>query len=105
MVIDEFQKLMVRYAKERDEARLGAIRFFLSKVKNKEIELRPTGETITDEVAFKVLKKLIKQINETIDLAQKGGRTEIIEKSEREKAVLMEFAAMFPYSLEDARPQ
>lgn len=99
MIIDQLRSKLVEYAKAKDELRLGVLRYFLSLVKNKEIELRPQNLQITDEVVFKVLKKQLKQLNETIDICQKAGRTEALDKANNEKMVLEEFAKLFPFDL------
>lgn len=92
--------------KGKDQHRLEVLRFFLAQIKNKEIELRPSGEQLTDEHVFKVLKKLLKQNAETIEMCQTSGRQGQLNEAEKEKAVLNEFMAMMPEELlkqEEAR--
>jgi len=98
-MLDEFKAKQVEFMKAKDAKRLDVLRFFLSQVKNKEIELRPQNIELTDEHVFKVLKKLIKQSNETIEVCEKGGRAEGLEKAREEKAVLEEFVEMFPQEI------
>lgn len=99
MIINELRSKLVEYQKSKDMERLGVLRYFLSKVKNKEIELRPQGEELTDEVVFKIIKKLIKQRNEGIEMYTKAGRTESAQKEQRELDILMEYARLFPFEL------
>ena len=80
--------------------KLNVLRFFLSQVQNKEIELRPQNQTLTDEIVFKVLKKQIKDRKELIDIYQKAGKTDKIEKETKEMEILKEFAKLFPFDLE-----
>ena len=60
MILDNLRSLIVEYTKAKDMEKLGVLRYYLSAVKNKEIELRPQGVELNDEHAFKVLKKQLK---------------------------------------------
>lgn len=100
MVKDILQTKMLEFAKAKDTLRLGVIRYFLSQIKNKEIELRPQGIEITDAHIFKVLKKQIKQINETIETCEKANRAEALQKAKDEKVVLEEFVTLFPTEIQ-----
>jgi uncharacterized protein len=99
MVIDTLKSRVLEYYKAKDDLRLGVLKYFLSQVKNKEIELRPQNITLDDEMAFKVLKKQIKQRKEAIELYEKGGRKDLVDKESSELAVLEEFAKLFPFEL------
>jgi uncharacterized protein len=99
MVIDTLKSKVVEYYKAKDMERLGVLRFYLSVVQNKEIELKPEGKKVDDEVAFAVLKKQIKQRNQSIELYEKGGRKDLVEKEQSELVVLKEFAKLFPFEL------
>ena len=59
---------------------------------------------MTDEVAFKVIRKQIKNRKEAIELYQKAKRQDLLDKETAELNVYLEFAAMFPFELEPARP-
>lgn len=100
MILDELKKNLVIFQKEGNVEKLNVLRFFLSQVQNKEIELRPQNQTLTDEIVFKVLKKQIKDRKELIDIYQKAGKTDKIEKETKEMEILKEFAKLFPFDLE-----
>jgi uncharacterized protein len=70
--------------KSKDMTKLGVVRYFISQIQNKEIELRPQKLELTEEVMFKVLKKVIKQKNESIEMCKKAGREESVAKEEAE---------------------
>ena len=59
MMLDQLKTLQTECLKSKDMAKLGVVRYFLSQIQNKEIELRPQKQELTDEVIFKVLKKII----------------------------------------------
>ncbi len=96
MIMDQFKAKMLEYTKSQQNDKLGVLRYYLAQLKNKEIELRPQGVELNDEHAFKVLKKLLKQNNESTEMYEKAGRAEALEKSKFEKSVLEELAGMFP---------
>jgi uncharacterized protein YqeY len=96
MMQDLFTKKMLEYAKSGQHDKLGVLRYFLSQVKNKEIELRPQNVQLNDEHIFKVLKKLIKQNAEAAEMYDKAGRADALAKAQFEKSVYGEFAEMFP---------
>ena len=100
MILDELKENLVIFQKEGNVEKLNVLRFFLSQVQNKEIELRPQNQTLTDEIVFKVLKKQIKDRKELIDIYQKAGKTDKIEKETKEMEILKEFAKLFPFDLE-----
>jgi len=100
MVINELKSKLVELQKAKDMEKLGVMRFYLSKVQNKEIELRPKGEKVTDEIAFKLLRKQVKERKEGIEMYEKAGREESVQKEKRELEILREFATMFPFELD-----
>jgi len=100
MIIDDLRSKIIEYAKAKDALRLGVLRYYLSKVKDKEIELRPTGEVMNDDIAFKLLRKQIKERNQSIELYEQGKRQDLVDKETAELAVLKEFAKLFPFELD-----
>lgn len=100
MILDQLRKKVAEYYKTGDSLRLSVLRYYLSKIKEKEIELRPTGEEITDEIAFKVLRKQVKERNQSIELYEKGGRKDLVDKETAELGVLKEFVSLFPFELD-----
>lgn len=88
------------YLKSKDMSKLGVLRYFISQIQNKEIELRPQKQELTDEVVFRVLKKIIKQKNESIELAKKAGRDTVVASEEAELTILKDFAKLFPEELQ-----
>ena len=108
MILDELRKNLVPYQKSGDSERLSVLRFFLSQVQNREIELRPQNQTLTDEIVFKVLKKQVRDRKELIEIYQKADKQDKVEKETRELEILKEFAKYFPFDLDavpNQRPQ
>lgn len=87
------QKLKIDLLKARkahDTLRVSVLGFLLSAIQNKEIELRGNKEELTDEHIEKVLRKQIKNRNQSIEAYEKGGRQDLVDKETSEKEVLEE---------------
>ncbi|HEX9023270.1 MAG TPA: GatB/YqeY domain-containing protein [Geobacteraceae bacterium] len=74
--------------KSRDDLRLSAIRLIRSAVKNKDIELK---RELNDQEIVDVIATLVKQRRESIRLFSEAGRQELVEKEEKELAILLGF--------------
>ena len=85
---DRLTEEMKGAMKARDDLRLSAIRLVRSAVKNREIELKREFE---DAEIIDVIASMIKQRRESIRLFIQGGRTDLVEKEEKELATLQEF--------------
>ena len=100
MVINTLRSKIAEYYKSKDALRLSVLRYYLSKVKNREIELRPENKELDDEAAFKVLRKQVKDRKKTIELFKQGKREDLVNKETKELEILREFAALFPFELD-----
>jgi len=104
MIVDDIRSKLVGYQKAKDTFKVGVLRFFLSQIKNKEIELRGQKKKLTDEDAFKVLRKEIKNRKENIELYEKANRPELLDQEKKELDIYMEYAKLFPFELEPVNP-
>ena len=92
MLRDDLKSAQITAMKAKEKERLAAIRLILAKVKDKDIELR-TGKAPDDDDALviDVLQKMAKQRRESIEMYEKGGRTELADQEKSELAVIDEF--------------
>jgi uncharacterized protein len=74
--------------KNKDNLRRDVIRMALSSIKQVEIDTR---KPVTPEDAMAVLQKEAKKRRETIEEAQKAGRSELVEQEQNELSILEEF--------------
>lgn len=81
-ILDDMKAAM----KSQEAERLGAIRFLQAAVKNREIELRPNA--INDQEILGVIRKLVKQRQDSIEQFEKAGRTDLVNKEKFELSVL-----------------
>ena len=91
---------LVTAVKNKDKESINTIRLILTAIKNKEIALRSEDKNkeITDEIIFSILKNMVKQRNESIDLYEKGNRTELADKEKKEIDIIQKF---LPKQLDD----
>lgn len=84
-LLDRIQKDMVEAMKAKDEARLSAVRMIKTALKKTEIDaMKPLDEA----AEMQVLNSLVKQRTESAEMFRKGGRAELAEKEEAERALI-----------------
>ena len=72
--------------RDKDQARLDALRFMQAAIKNREIELRPAAISVDDVLG--VIKKLVKQRRESIEQYQAANRQDLVDKENAELKIL-----------------
>ena len=92
MIRDNIKTELVTAMKAKDSARVGAIRLIQAALKNRDIEARTGAAPADDDVlVMEVLGKMAKQRRESIDMFQKGGRTELVAAEQAELDVIEGF--------------
>ncbi|KPF87122.1 aspartyl-tRNA amidotransferase [Novosphingobium sp. AAP83] len=92
MIRDTIKAAQISSMKSGDKARLAAVRLILSKLKDKDIELRTATVVPEDDVLVTdVLQKMAKQRRESITMYEAGGRQELADVEKAELAVIEEF--------------
>ena len=84
---------LITAIKNKDKESINAIRLILAAIKDKEIALRSEDKNneISEEIIFNILKKMVKQRNESIDLYKKGNRPELADKEKKEIDIIKTF--------------
>jgi uncharacterized protein YqeY len=83
--IDEDIKNAMR---AKDAETLGTLRMLKSAVKNVQIDKAGTSEELPDAEVITVIRKMIKQREDSVDGFVKGGRTELADKERSEIKLL-----------------
>lgn len=96
-LLEILQKDLVVAMRERDRFKVGALRLVKSALQNKQIELR--GK-LTTEQENQVLATLLKQRSEAIELYEKAGRSELVEKETAERELIAAYLPQ-PVSAEE----
>ena len=84
---------LITVIKNKDKESINAIRLILAAIKDKEIDLRSEDKNneVSEEIIFNILKKMVKQRNESIDLYKKGNRPELADKEKKEIDIIKTF--------------
>lgn len=92
MIRDDIKAALVTAMKARDSEKTAAIRLIQAALKNRDIEMRTSaGSSDDDVVVMEVLQKMAKQRRESIEMFEKGGRTELAAAEHAELAVIESF--------------
>jgi uncharacterized protein YqeY len=86
--IDEDLKDAMR---AKNAARLSVLRLLKAALKNASIEKAGADSELTDADAIAVIRKQVKQRQDSIESFEKGGRAELAEREKAEMAVLNEY--------------
>jgi uncharacterized protein YqeY len=76
-MLDQLQEELKIALKAGEKAKMMGLRNIIGKIKAAQID---KGETLTDEESLKILKTAAKQLKESIDQYQKGGRDDLADK-------------------------
>tara|TARA_B100001996_G_scaffold148985_1_gene113385 strand:- start:2871 stop:3314 length:444 start_codon:yes stop_codon:yes gene_type:complete len=84
----QFEKIqadMYTAMKSGEKEKVNTLRNVLSKLKDRQIEKR---EALSNEEEIKILQTLVKQRKESIDLYEKGGRSELVAIEKKEMDII-----------------
>ena len=87
-MLDQLEEELKIAMKAREKAKMMGLRNIIGKIKSAKID---KGETLTNEESSKILKTAAKQLKESIDQYQKGGRDDLAEKEAFELTLLEKY--------------
>lgn len=87
-MLDQLQEELKIAMKAGEKAKMMGLRNIIGKIKAAQID---KGETLTDEESLKILKTAAKQLKESIDQYQKGGRDDLADKEAFELTLLEKY--------------
>jgi len=87
-MLDQLQEELKIALKAGEKAEMMGLRNIIGKIKAAQID---KGETLTNEESLKILKTAAKQLKESIDQYQKGGRDDLAEKEAFELTLLEKY--------------
>ena len=77
--------------KSGDRARVDALRLINAALKDKDIEARGAGKTLSEDDVLALLQKMIKSRQESLDIYEKNNRPELADKERFEIAVISSY--------------
>ena len=87
-MLDQLQEELKIAMKAGEKAKMMGLRNIIGKIKAAQID---KGETLTNEESLKILKTAAKQLKESLDQYQKGGRDDLAEKEAFELTLLEKY--------------
>jgi uncharacterized protein YqeY len=75
----------------KDATRVGVLRMLKSALKYAAIEKSGAEAELNDAEAVQVIRKQVKQRQDSIESFEKGGRAELVEKEKKELSILNEY--------------
>lgn len=95
MLRQKLQDDQLTALKTGEKTKLGVLRFILAQIKNKEIDKK---SELTDEETLSVLRKVIKELKESVEAFEKGGRKELADDNKKQ----LEIASVYlPKEIDD----
>lgn len=93
MIRDELKKQLIDAMKTKDDKKTATIRLINAAIKQKDIEVRPSGKTdgIDDAAILSLMQSMIKQRKESIDMYTKGGRNDLAAAEQSEIDIIQSF--------------
>jgi uncharacterized protein len=85
--------------KAGERAKVDALRLINAALKDKDIEARGAGKTLTEDDILALLQKMIKSRQESLEIYEKAGRADLADKEKGEIAVI---SAYLPQQLSQA---
>jgi uncharacterized protein YqeY len=77
--------------KAGDRRRVDTIRMINAALKDKDIEARGQGKTVSDDEILSLLQKLVKSRQESMEIYDKAGRTDLATQEREEIAIITSF--------------
>ena len=87
-MLDQLQEELKTAMKAGDKPRMTGLRNIIGKLKASQID---KGEELTDDESLKILKSAAKQLKESVEQYQKGGRDDLAEKELFELSLLEKY--------------
>ena len=87
-LLEKIKKNMYVSMKAGEKSKANTLRGVLAKLKDKKIEKR---DNLTDQEEIKIIQTLVKQRKESIEMYNKGGRSDLAAIEEIERKILNEY--------------
>ncbi len=84
MLRQQIQTDQLTALKAHEKDKLEVLRYILAQIKNKEVDKKTE---LNDEETLEVIRKYVKQLNESIEAFEKGGRSDLAAASQAQKKV------------------
>ena len=87
-MLDQLQEELITAIKAGDKPRMTGLRNIIGKLKASQVD---KGEELTGDESLKILKSAAKQLKESVEQYQKGGRDDLADKESFELSLLEKY--------------
>jgi len=95
MILQQLQAEQITALKSKETLKLQTIRGIIAQIKNKEIDKHAP---LSEEECLEVIKKIKKELVESIDSFTKGGRTDLLDETQKQLTIV---SAYLPAEISD----
>jgi uncharacterized protein len=88
---EQFNQELKQAMKAGEKRRVDTIRMINAALKDRDIEARGQGKTVSDEEILALLQKLVKSRQESAEIYEKAGRTDLSTQEREEIAIIQNF--------------
>ncbi len=88
MIQQKLHEAQLTAMKSKDSETLSTVRYILSYIQNRQIDKKAE---LTDEEVVEVLRKIAKELRESIDAFQKGGRADLLAQSKKQLELVLTY--------------
>ena len=88
---EQFNAQLKDAMKAGDKRRVSTIRMITAALKDRDIEARGSGKTVTNDDILSLLQKMVKSRQESAEIYEKVGRTDLSTQEREEIAIITEF--------------
>ena len=88
---EQFNAQLKEAMKAGDKRRVATIRMITAALKDRDIEARGTGKTVTDDDILALLQKMVKSRQESAEIYEKAGRTDLSTQEREEIAIITDY--------------
>lgn len=88
---EEVTARMKEAMRAKDMATTGTLRLIVARLKDVEIQLRPSNKEVTSDDEIMALRSMVKSRKDSIELYVQGGRQELADKEQAEIDVIEQF--------------
>jgi uncharacterized protein YqeY len=99
---DQFTSQLKEAMKAGQKRRVDTIRMITAALKDKDIEARGAGKSVTDEDILTLLQKMVKSRKESLEIYEKAGRTDLATQESEEIGIIQGF---LPQQLSEAEAE
>ena len=88
MIKDKIKTAQLQALKNKDQARVNILRYILSKIQNQEIN---TQKTPTEQEEIDIIRKISKELKESLEAAEKANRQDLINQAKLELDIVSSY--------------